>query len=489
MTDSLNYYTILGLPQTASAEVIEAAFNRLTGSQGVRAEQTVDLRQQKLRQAYEVLSDPERRKSYDALLTEMGPQPFALNAQISRAQIPLAATPQLVYLLLEVQLQQAEGKRRRPLNVCLALDRSTSMQGVRLAELKTAVGHLIGHLAPDDIISIVTFSDRGELVQPPTHVSNKSAIISQVRQIRASGGTEIYQGLLTAVQTLRQTPLNQYNNHIILLTDGHTYGDAPECIELTGRAASQQIGLSAFGLGSEWNDEFLDQLVAPSGGQSAFIEEPEQIITHLQRRLQGLGSIHARNVRLVNPSTDNLQLQYAFKLLPFAQPVDTKAEEIGLGNIEGKGALSVLLEFVVPPQRYASRMAIPLTLMADIPGRQGESFTLKKQIQLIVTDKPEEAELPPDLVKAVRLLSMYRINEKVWEEVTAGKVGLAATRLRHLTTRLLEAGEVRLAQQAYAETERLTAAGTLSPEGRKKLKYGTRAMMSSLSGIEGHDPV
>lgn len=59
---------------------------------------------------------------------------------------------------------------------------------------------------PEDIISIITFSDRAEIVQPATRLINRNAIISHVRSIRASGGTEIYQGLSAGIEQLRLTP-------------------------------------------------------------------------------------------------------------------------------------------------------------------------------------------------------------------------------------------------------------------------------------------
>lgn len=489
MSGEPNYYAVLNLQQNASAEAVQSAFAKLVANYPPGAERDEDPQYQQLLQAYEVLNDPGRRRTYDALLAEMGPAPLVLTVQLSRSHLSLTNAPQVIYLLLEANPPQTDKERRRPLNLCLVLDRSTSMQGARLGALKTAVGLIIDKLAPDDIISIVTFSDRGELVQPPTHVSNRQAIMSQVRQIRASGGTEIYQGLAAGLQALRQMPLNQYNNHIILLTDGHTYGDEAECVDLASRAANQQVGLSAFGLGSEWNDDLLDRLVAFSGGQSAFIEEPEQIVGHLQKRIQGLGAIHARNVSLANPSSASLKLQYAFKLLPFAQPVTTTDPEIRLGNVEGKGALSVLLELALPPQRHETRITFPLELTADIPSHNIKALTLRKQVQLTIMNDPPDSEPPPDLVKAVRLLNMVRMNEKVWEEVAAGNVGMAATRLRHLTTRLLEAGEIKLAQQAYAETERLATIGSLSSEGRKKLKYGTRAIIGGIASIDKNGPM
>ena len=70
------------------------------------------------------------------------------------------------------------------------------------------------------------------------------------------------------------------------------------------------------------------------------------------------------------------------------------------------------------------------------------------------------------------------MNEKVMDDVEAGHLNAATKRMKHLSTRLLEVGQTKLAQQAHLEGERLAAMGNLSPEGRKKLKYGTRALLS-----------
>jgi hypothetical protein len=94
-----------------------------------------------------------------------------------------------------------------------------------------------------------------------------------------------------------------------------------------------------------------------------------------------------------------------------------------------------------------------------------------------VTDEPR-INPPKALTDAVQALNLYRLNEKVWQEIEGGDLPQATTRMRRLTTRLLEAGHTQLAQQAYAETERLASMGTLSLEGRKRLKYGTRSLLT-----------
>ncbi|MBE2220263.1 MAG: VWA domain-containing protein [Anaerolineae bacterium] len=478
------YYSILGLSKTASLDEIQDAFAVLAGRFPENASIDSNPEYGKLLQAYEVLSDKDRRAIYDSLLVETTPPSLEATVQISRTKMAISDSAQLFYLLIEITPPTHVVRARRPLNLCLALDRSTSMQGTRLDYLKTAVSLIIDKLAPDDIISIVSYSDRAEIVVEPTHINNKNQIIAHVRNIQASGGTEIYQGLYAGVTQMRQISLDQYNNQLILLTDGHTYGDTEQCIELAQRASETKIGFSAFGIGAQWNDSFLDQLVAPSGGRSAYIEDPTQIVKYLEDRIQGLGTIHARNLHLKKAFPGNTTPQYGFKLLPFSQPIDLSGSELNLGNLEGKGSLAILLELLLQPQEHETRITIPIEITAEIPEQNNHIQKITKQIQILVTARAPETAPPEDIVKAVRMLNMYRMNEKVWQDIEAGHIGVAATRLRHLTTRLLEAGEIQLAQQANAETERLNNAGELSEEGRKRLKFGTRAMIGQTLKLE-----
>jgi Ca-activated chloride channel family protein len=283
----------------------------------------------------------------------------------------------------------------------------------------------------------------------------------------------MFQGLNAGMKELRQVNLTQYNNHLILLTDGHTYGDADQCLSLAQQAAKLGIGYSAFGLGSEWNDTFLDQLVSPSGGQSQYIENPAQILDYLQQRINGLGTIHARDLRLAMDFPKSVAPKFGFKLSPFAQPIALDADELKLGNIEGRHVLSFLLELSVEPQKMETRLGLHFSFTTSRPP---QSFKNRHQITVLENVTPQPP--PTEIVKAVRLLNMYRMNEKVLDEVDAGQLESATKRMKHLTSRLLEAGQTRLAQQAHLEGERLANIGSLSADGRKKLKFGTRALLA-----------
>jgi len=478
MAQEADYYSILGVDPAASLDTIRAAFTALLKNLPKDIDPTSSPAYQQILQAYKVLSDPKRRSVYDALLSETIPYALSFDIQASRSQLELSNTAQIVYLLLEVRTPEQHAKSQRPLNLCLVIDRSTSMRGARLERVISAIELVVSKLTTEDVFSVVSFSDRAEVVFPAGHVENSRVVSSMIRGIEASGGTEIFQGLSAGIREMRKVSLEDHTNHLILLTDGHTYGDESESIGLAQEAAALGIPLNAMGIGTEWNDQFLDELVSPAGGQSIFVETPKDIIDHLQKQISGLGQVYARNVRFLPRFPKSISLSYSFKLKPFAQPLAVDTEEIVLGDIEGQTPLAFLLELKLEPQKLETRINVPLNFLADIPSWKTRNKVFKHQFHFIVKGDAPRAEPTPSLIKAVRVLNMYRLSQKAMREVEEGQLDQAATRMGHLSTRLLEEGQTQLAQQAYAETQRLLAMGSVSDEGRKKLKYGTRALLT-----------
>ena len=71
------------------------------------------------------------------------------------------------------------------------------------------------------------------------------------------------------------------SRHLVLLTDGHTYGDEENCYALARNAAEQGIIISALGIGHEWNDLFLEHLTAITGGSTLLVTSKEDHISTL----------------------------------------------------------------------------------------------------------------------------------------------------------------------------------------------------------------
>jgi Ca-activated chloride channel family protein len=161
----------------------------------------------------------------------MGPE-VSLNVKYSRSIIPRIPEQQLHYVLLElICTADFEMKDLPPFHLCLVLDRSTSMQGQRMDMVKASAMQLMRQFRNQDLFSVVAFSDRAEVIIPPTRVSEMSKDDHRISMLQAGGGTEIYQGLQLGMQQLRSID-TRYMRQLILLTDGHTYGDDEACVSL-----------------------------------------------------------------------------------------------------------------------------------------------------------------------------------------------------------------------------------------------------------------
>jgi Ca-activated chloride channel family protein len=358
------------------------------------------------------------------------------------------------------------------------------MKGDRLGNVKNAAGMIVERIGPDDKISVIAFSDRAEVVRPASTINSKATLISQINSISAFGGTEIFQGLEAGYKEIRKSPLDSYNSHMILLTDGHTYGDTKDCLQLARDAAVQGIDISAFGIGNDWNEAFLDKLVAMSGSQSVYIEKPSQVMGYLQEKIRGLGVVFASSFRLLHDFPSGVELLSVFKIAPYAQQFVPDGLDMRLGSVEIDTPLTLLLEFQVKVQNSEESFRLPVRFLSDIPSKHLKDHPSDYELEIPVIEENDPVEPPYQLAEAVRALNLYRMNERIWQDIEEGDNTVATRRLQQFNTRLLEAGHSALAEQVERETERLSSMGAMSESARKRLKYGTRALITQTIRLE-----
>src|SRR3989304_6501351 len=131
-----NYYARLGISKTATLDEIQRAYRGAARQFHPDANKKTGANELFLlvQEAYDTLSQPDKRREYDASLpTDIDPPPaLMVNALYSRSQVTPGEANQVIYVLLDLMPTQNEGESRRvkpPLNLCLVLDTSTSMAG------------------------------------------------------------------------------------------------------------------------------------------------------------------------------------------------------------------------------------------------------------------------------------------------------------------------------------------------------------------------
>lgn len=479
-----DYYAILGVPTSATQEEIQRRYHKLARRYhpDSREVETPTMLFHQVQEAYAVLGNAQSRRAYDRQRGELGASeeaPLAWNVVLSKDRLYAPYREQMLYVLVEVEPRVTGQDARLPLNVCLVIDRSTSMKGARLEHVKEAARQIADGLHEDDALAVVTFHDRAETVLPSQVGISSARARAKITAIRAMGGTEILQGLRLGLTELDKHHGENVISHLILLTDGRTYGDDEGCISAAERASDKGIGITAMGIGEDWNDELLDAIASRGGGTSAYIASPEQVHALLRSKIGSLGAIFATRLTLQVRTADRVRLESAFLTAPHLEPLAVSGGAIKLGSLESDATMRILLEIGVGQHHPGEHRLLQLELRGDVPtlGRKGDM--LRRDIRGIFTDDEQcvsEEEVPSAVVNALRRITLYRMQEQAWGALDEGLVDQATGQLEMVATRLLELGETRLARATMLEAGRVAREGSPTARGRKEIKYGTRSL-------------
>lgn len=484
MSQGPNLYECLGVQKDASQDEITRAYRdaarRLHPDVNIEPGATEHFLN--VKEAYEILIDPLSRAAYDHNLPEnkAKSQPVRLDIHYSRSAILPSDEQQLIYAQIDMEVLPDPNhidEPSPPLNVALVLDTSTSMKGARLDVLKATAVELIQQLRPEDYLSIISFNDKADvLLQAGSHVDSRKAD-GRIYGLRASGGTEILKGLEAGYSEIQRYFKPTYTNHIILVTDGHTYGDEIACQQLANEAARQDIGLSSLGIGGKWNDTLLDNLATQTGGNCIYVNNPKEIKTFLTQKLSRLEKAYAERIYLHFRDESRISLKYAFRLKPEIGVLATNAP-IRLGALPKGSRQRILLEFVVDPVHQDVKQVLLMDgeFSFDIPSINS-SFQVPVSLTCAV-EKDANVEPPhPVISKALSKLTLYRMQEEAQSEISRGEIDDARNRLKNIATHLLSQGKAELAQTVLHEAAHLETKQNLSEDGKKQIKYGTRNLL------------
>jgi len=477
-----DYYIILDIGSMATETEIRRAYRDLARQYhpDVNPEPEANLKFHALQEAYEVLGNPDQRKKYDRLRVHEGLEQasaLSLRALVSHPILQHLSHDQAYYVRLDITPDQGLPTSRLPLNLCLVVDRSTSMQGRRIQQIKEAIRQIIDKLQPQDALSLVTFSDRAEVLIEGQQNIDKTRAKSMISTIQPAGGTEILPALEAGLKEIARQRSQNSVNHLILLTDGQTYGDESDCIDKARWAGSQGIQFSTIGIGSDWNENLLDKMASLSGGISIYIDSPEKIRTVFDETMQNLETVVARNLTMKLNLNPNVRLHEVFQISPQISRLSTRNDKTTLGALSLGQQQSLLLEFRVKGLAVGEHRVMRVTVEGDIPSQAKHRPWEWVEISVKVSESPLlNVEIPPPVTDALSKLAMFKMQEKVSNDIEVGQLERATQRLKLLATQLLDIGETNLAHAAMLEAGQLTRTRALSPEGRKTIHYGTRSL-------------
>ena len=193
------------------------------------------------------------------------------------------------------------GGTRTPINLCLVIDRSGSMEGTPLEYVKQACGYVVDMLTANDVLTIVTFEETVDILMAPQRVTNKQPIKDGLTRLMAGNTTNLYDGLSTALQQVLGGTEGNRATRMVVLTDGDpTAGikDFPSLTNLAGEIKAKGISVTFLGFGPDYNEELLAGMAKRAGGTYRYIDRPETIPDVFRGELDKLMTTVARNLSL-----------------------------------------------------------------------------------------------------------------------------------------------------------------------------------------------
>lgn len=190
---------------------------------------------------------------------------------------------------------------RTPMNLCLVIDRSGSMEGPPLEYVKQACGYVVDLLGPNDVLSIVLFEETVEVLMAPQRVTNREAVKAGIARVTAGNTTNLYDGMVLAASQLGSAADPGRATRMIVLTDGEpTAGikDFQALVQHAGQIKAQGVTCTFLGFGEEYNEELLAQMAKKAGGNYYYIPQPHLIPEIFRAELEKLISSAATNLKL-----------------------------------------------------------------------------------------------------------------------------------------------------------------------------------------------
>ena len=176
---------------------------------------------------------------------------------------------------------------RPRLNLALVIDRSGSMAEARKLDfVRTAAHHLVDMMGPDDLLSIVTYSQRVEIPWPSRLVGRDREVIHRIISGLYPGGSTFLSGGLE--EGFRQAKAGRRKgtlNRVLLLSDGLAnvgVTDRGALRERAGEMAENGISVSTFGVGNDFDEELMMRIAGGGGGNYRYLGDPERIVAALE---------------------------------------------------------------------------------------------------------------------------------------------------------------------------------------------------------------
>jgi len=177
--------------------------------------------------------------------------------------------------------------RRAPLDLALVVDVSGSMGTSKMNAAKHALRELVKKLSANDRVSLIRFNDRASVLLAPTAGDRTQTLIQAIDTLHSGGGTNIEAGIRLGREQIKSVRADGGGDDVVRSRRLMLFTDAMPNVGATGpmsfvsiveaMAGEDKIGLTAFGVGIDFNAKLIDTISNLRGGNYFYLADEKAI--------------------------------------------------------------------------------------------------------------------------------------------------------------------------------------------------------------------
>lgn len=255
----------------------------------------------------------------------------------------LSATQQETnHALITIEGVRKKAAKRKPVNLVLAIDVSSSMSGDKLKKVQHAACTLIDQLLATDQVGVVSFGSEVKVMHNVELLENRNALKTAIKSLTATGSTALHPGWAKSAELLEALDLK---GRILLLSDGEAnigLTDIDMIATTVKNKSKLGITTSTMGVGAHFNEDLLESMALSGEGNYFYVEDAENLEEIFSIELSGVQARIGTNLELT------IEPQHGATLVKVVQPYSLDGNKIQVGAILSGVPINILVEFTTP---------------------------------------------------------------------------------------------------------------------------------------------
>ncbi len=351
----------------------------------------------------------------------------------------------------------------RGIDFVVVLDRSGSMQGVKLEHARQALYHLLAGLTGRDRFALFSYSDtvQQDCGLLPVDDLNRMRMLSAVDGVYAGGATNLGGGLRAGIDLLAAAVRPGHPGRVVLISDGLANRGVTDPAALGGiaaAAAGREFSVSTVGVGADFNEFLMTRIADRGAGSYYYLENPSAFAEVLQKEFLAARSAAATGIAVRIPLPAGVRLADA---AGYPVTVSGGAAVFYPGSLRSGQTRRMFLTFQIPTDQERS---FDIGRISVAYQRGGERHETALGAPFTVACVDDETSVfssidRPRWERKVLVEDYNRLKQEVAADISAGKMDGARGRI-----------------ERYEKEQRTLNSVVQSPEVSKNLENDLEAL-------------